>query len=357
MEKKNTEVAKAPTTVMLKADFGTIYCKESDGIFLKPIQARMQLFEAAGHFYKLKQKYAITAGGYRHLNRVASISIISPRKVIVDGKEADNPCIERDPKSKLIRAVFVRKIGVGLSPVGNVTVIDKTLYFNIRTYFIQALQAKMNKKKWANNKPTDEPEYQNCAKVGTEAARPEAEGSWAWYEIESPLGIWANFEHHAILSCLDEHTQRQKFGSRIAETIVERNILRDHPAIAVTQLSPTAGVANVTVYGYQHSLDNRDLQRIIRLAEKGVDGPGLEGLEVKAETITVVDEADEAVARKEAAEETTAEEQKAEDPEPLDADLKRNLKDQTETAQQKNDLELEQEFRAQMKKEKQGQDG
>jgi hypothetical protein len=221
---------------------------------------------------------------------VASISIVTPQSVIVDGRPVPNPNIERNPRTRTPEAVNLRKMGIGFSPAGNIVVIDKTMYFSLKTYFIQSIQAKMKKSP-------------GCAVYGVKNAMPKEEGSWVFYEVESPLGIWINYKAPAIIDCLEEHTQRQKFAERIATTIIERNILKDHPALAISQVyakgaSPDA-TAYVTVYGWQNDLEPRNLTEIMSQVEAGDE---TRDLEVKQGVITEVDEGEEKEAREEAAE-------------------------------------------------------
>jgi hypothetical protein len=275
-ESEGAAVEKPPeqTKAVLEAEFGKVYIKLSrDGHILRPIKASITLFERVGHIYKIagkgqSAKYAITSAGYRQLNKVASISILSPLTVVVDGHEQPNPWIERDKKTHGIRSVIVRKIGIGYSPAGNITAIDKTLYYNPYTYFIQSIQAKMKRTKWSGSQPTGEKEYPNAAVIGEANKKPDRKGSWVFFPIEEPLGIWANYEDDAISECLDEHTQRQRFGERIAQTIVERNILKDHPAIGVSNVlikgeAEGNHLAYVEVYGYRHDMGLPEIQALM----------------------------------------------------------------------------------------------
>jgi len=145
----------------------------------------------------------------------------------------------------------------------------------------------MKKKIWKSGKITDELEHPDCAKLGTEEKEPKEEGEWSFFKIEPPLGIWVNHADPAILDCIEEHIQRQRFGDRIAQTIVERNILRDHPAIAASTVTPKKKgektIAYVTVYGYRHDLEPPNINKILAQAERGE-----EVVEVEAETIEEV---------------------------------------------------------------------
>lgn len=293
--------------IVLTADFGKVYCRVRNGKLLRLVRAKMCLQERAGHIYKIKKEYAITSSGYVHLNKVASINIVTPQKVVVDDQEWPNPKIERHSRTKAIEAVNIRKIGIGLSPAGNITVIDKTLFYNIYTYFIQAIQAKMKRVEWDSGKPTDKKIHPNCAQIGTEQDKPKKEGSWAFFETTSPLGLWVNYEDPAIIDCLEEHTQRQRFGDRIAQTIVERNILKDHPAIGMSRVEPQEGgkegskKAYVDIYGYRHDFGPHNISDILEQAERGS-----KAIKVEAEVIEDVP-----VEEEEAVIEEMAEEEKA----------------------------------------------
>lgn len=279
-DKQSTAISKEETTYMVPLDFGEAFVKIDDhGNVLNPFRAKITLSEKKGHIYKINQNHAITSDGYIQLNKVASVNIVTPQSIIMDGEVKPNPFIERNKNTRIIETVNVRKIGVGFSPVGNITVIDKSLYYNIYTYFIQSIQAKMKKKVWKNGKPTDEPLYKDMAITGTKGDPPE-KGKWAFFETAFPLGIWVNYEHPAILDCLDEHTQRQKFGDRIAQKIVERNILKDHPAIGAKQVEVTGGKATVIVHGWRHSLKTDDINDIKGQAERGSEDLSIDKSEV-----------------------------------------------------------------------------
>jgi len=277
----------------LTADFGTVYQIVRGGQVMAAVKADMTLHEKLGHFYKMKDRSIITSIGYVHLNKVASISILTPQNVIVDGRPVPNPHIERDPKTKAILSVNIRKMGVGFSPAGSIVVIDKTLFYNVYTYLIQSIQKKMGDCKWDNSGgrafKTDVRKFPDCAVYGVAGKEPTTKGSWYFLPTEGALGIWINYEDQATVDCLEEHTQRQRFGDRIAQKIVERNILKDHPAIGATQVFTRGAeggqTANVTVYGFRNENNPRDIAAIMDAAEKGIEGFEGKRVEVKSEVI------------------------------------------------------------------------
>lgn len=308
MPKKTNESLAKPEQangekVELSADFGKVYVRVRGDQILRPIKATMTVYEKLGHFYKLRNDYPLIYEGYKHLNKVASINLLTPPKVTGDGREQPNPYIERNEKTKMIESVYIRKIGIGYSPAGNLTAIDKTLFYNVFTYFIQSIQAKMKKKVWKSGKPTDELMCPDCAEIGIEREKPKKDGKWLFLETAPPLGIWINYNDPAIVDCIDEHIQRQKFGDRIAQTIVERNILKDHPAIGISKVlakdSKEKGrYANVTVYGYRHEFEYPDIKNLLSQADSGS-----EVIDIKAETIEEVPYEEEAEVVKDTAKE------------------------------------------------------
>jgi len=299
-EARQAKVASKEKILELASDFGKVYCRVQGNEIMRPVRADMTLYEKLGHFYSIYAgkekdeeggadkkifKYALTSSAYIHLNKVASISIATPQFVIVDGVQQPNPYIERDPRTKAIQAVHIRKIGIGYSPIGAVVVIDKTLFYNIYTYFIQSVQAKMKKQKWENNRPAG-PLYPDAAELGIADEKPNKKGGWSFFPVEGPIGIWVNYQDQAIVECIDEHIQRQRFGDRIAQKIVERNILKDHPAIGVTNIFAKDGEsgkwASVVVYGYRHDKTAPNIAELMRKAETGDEAADFE---IKAEKI------------------------------------------------------------------------
>jgi len=298
-------------------NFAKVLARKHGSQILNPFEASLTLSEKRGHLYKMKGKHAITSTGYIHLNRIASISLVTPQEVVVDGQAYPNPHIERNNITKAIETVNVRKMAIGFSPVGNIVAIDKTLFYNVYTYFIQAIQAKMKATEWQKT----DLKYPNCAIYGTRRDKPDLGGKekWVFYETVRPLGIWIDYTHPAIIACLEDHTQRQRFGDRIAQKIAERNCLKDHPAIGVSQVSAyfekedtskENGKAEVKVYGWRHELDATAIKDIAKQAASGNEKIKTEASIIEAE------EEEEAEVIKETAVEEGVEEEKPKEKSP-----------------------------------------
>jgi len=91
--------------------------------------------------------------------------------------------------------------------------------------------------------------------------------------------LWINYRHDEVQAIMEEHTQRQRFGDRIAQSIVERNILKDHPAIGVSTVAASGdedkwgnisnASATVSVYGYRSTMGPLQINEILAKAESG----------------------------------------------------------------------------------------
>lgn len=271
---------------------GQVFIRRDEKGVAKSFKATVQLSQALGEVVVVQDKAIVTAAGYNKLNQLATVNILTPPSCIVDGVEQSNPHVERHPQTKVIQTVNVRKIAFGFSPTGNMVAIDKTLFFNIYTYFLQDLQAKIKKYPACgclgvkDSKPPmisyQSQEWKTTAQ-GKRYCEPGAvktidikEKPMAFYSIEEPVGIWVDISHPEILAAFESHVQRQKFGDRIAQTIVERNCLKAHPAIATTNVilggldrDGKNGTATVEVYGWQHDMNLKSLNNMADKISRG----------------------------------------------------------------------------------------
>ncbi len=257
------------TEGVLVEEFGKVFFKRRGLEIINPVKVIMTLSESSGHLYRVGGKTLITTKGYQFLNRVAAINTLLPREIIIDGHAYPNPHIERDPVSKAILTANVRVMGIGYSPVGNQVIIDRTVYYNTYTYLLQSIMAKMNKVRYKDGKATNEKLYPNCAVYGASDEPPDKLGKWVFLPISAPLGLWVNYQDEAIQACLEEHIQRQRFGDRIAQSIAIRNVLKDHPAIGVSEVSADdEGKAKVTVYAWRHIQSAAEIQTFMAAVEQ-----------------------------------------------------------------------------------------
>lgn len=302
------------TADIMKLGDGECYVVARDGKgAVRIIAAPVTLRKSLGEIDVIQNKPMITKDGYSKLNQVVNVNLLTPPRMMIDGVEQSNPHIERHPETKVIQSVSIRRVGIGYSPVGNLMAIDKTLFFNIRTYFMQDLQSLMKKfpaaaalgKKGSPPKSRKVKEISGWEKTASGKNRPifgaEKEvkfdaDSAEYYEIEGGVGVWVDLTHPEVLGLFNTHTQRQKFGDRIAQSIVDRNILKDFMALGQVQLD-RGDTARVLVYGYRHELD---FHKVENLAAQIASGEVSHGeVEVKS---AVVDVEYEEVVQAEAAE-------------------------------------------------------
>jgi hypothetical protein len=286
--KKNQNVAIVP-------DYGKIYVKRNEkGELMKPVRANVTLTTEKNQLYKVGSNWQPTAAAYNYLNKIASVSIVRPNSVIVDGEEKSNPFITRNPQTKIIESVFIRKMGIGYSASGNIVVIDKTLYYHLYTYFIESIQAKMKQVIWKSGKPTKEKKYPDLARLGKADNEELENAGWVFYPIELPVGIWLNLDDPVAQDIFAEHTQRQRFAERIADTICNRNILRDHPAIGIASVDPKEfqkknkkqAQTNVMIFSWRNEHSVSDINDMMMKAESD---DAKHGMEIKRETIVDAD--------------------------------------------------------------------
>lgn len=255
-----------------------------------------------------KKKWELDAEGFRKLNQIAGLNVITPPTVIVDGQEQHNPYYERNKITKAVEMIYLRKIVMGLSPLGNMVVIDKTLVYSNYTYFVEALSAMIQRnpqagvlgvaeerpkvfkhvpRKWNRDLWNGKGGYEY---LEDEAEEVDAPKTLKFFHVEGTFGIWIDFTHSAVLELVTAHTQKQKFLSRAAETTILRLCLQEHPAIAAkkVEIEMVNKVAQALVPVFFHHTD-MTLQQQADIAEAISEGRPIEGTEVRS---SVVDEAE-----------------------------------------------------------------
>ena len=293
--------------LVTKLGDGQVFVRQDDKGAVQCVRATVTLSKELGEVVEIQGKAVITVSGYNKLNQFASLNILTPTSCIVDGREQSNPYIERNPQTKVIQTIAIRKVAFGYSPIGNMTVVDKTLFFNIFTYFLQDLQAKIKKYPACgclglkDTKPTKIIYTLQEWKTTSDGKKYPVDGQkkevsvmdkpMAFYSIEEPVGIWVDISHPEIQDAFNSHTQRQKFGDRHAQSIVERNCLKTHPAIASSTVivDKATGTASVEVFGWQHKKTFQDLNEMAQEVSNGTSEVEIatyeEAQEVEAETI------------------------------------------------------------------------
>ena len=248
MENQKKELVKAEASQLKKVPGGAI----------KSVCAKIRLYEQKGELTNIQGKFTISAAGYNTLNKIAGISVLTPKKLILpNGDIVINPYPIVDPKSGSISKVWVKKLAIGYSPIGNLVITSSTLLYDVRMYFIQDLVKKIKKDKAAG-------------KICTESMLTDKEkATGIFLPTEGAIGVWGNLQNSDALTCFETFIQNKLFAERKAQTICERNCLKKHPALAFSQLM-VAGTekrhySEVTVHGWSHNLTKEDFMRLERM--------------------------------------------------------------------------------------------
>lgn len=241
---------------------GQVFIKRTPTGMVKAVKGKIRLEERKGHLAVIENKVMITAAGYREMNRLASVSIVTPNQLTLpDGKIVVNPYPIIDGHSGSISKVWVKKFGVGLSPIGNLTITSSTLLYDITMYCVQDLAKKVQFNKGAGK---------ICLRSGLSEAELK---NGIFLPIEGELGVWADYNHAEILKGLNTFIQNKLFAERKAQTVCERNVLKMHPALSQVYVEPQGPEkgkwADVIVVGWTHDFTKEDLLNFAAKAERG----------------------------------------------------------------------------------------
>lgn len=259
---------------------GNVFVKKTDGGQIRSVKGRMALSEKQGEIAVIQDKGMVTAKGFNKLNQIAGLSIVTPEKLTLpEGHTVVNPYPIIDPESGTISKVWVKKLAIGFSPIGNLVITSATLLYDVNMYFIQDLTNKVKYNK-------------DAGRVCMEAMLTEEEKrSGGFYKIQGPLGVYVDFTHKEILKAVDTFINKKQFAERNAQTICERLVMSKHPALAYPYVEvggPDKNrVAAVTVVGYVNEFDRKQLLDIAAQAERGeevkINGQRAEIIETTAE--------------------------------------------------------------------------
>jgi len=186
------------------------------------IKAVVELHETEKDLYSVHKVYKPTAQGYYKLNRVAGIKLITPKTLFFDGLEHNNPYIE-EFEGGAVKCVHLRKIGLGRDSTGNLSAIDQTISFSPMKYLVRDIM-KIDKKGVVKTI------------VKQEDFKPDPT---KWYiPVGMGLMVEADINHEDFQEKLCDYTNDLLFAERKAASILERNILKKHPAIGVDTVIP-----------------------------------------------------------------------------------------------------------------------
>lgn len=279
---KNLQTVPKQTEIAKLGD-GEVFVKRTNAGILRSVRGVVVLSEDKGHIADIGgNRLMYTQEAYEEANKIASISIITPPKLTLNtGEIVVNPYPILDPDSGTIAKVWVKKMAIGYSPIGNLVITSATLLYDTLAYFIQDLAKKIEKHKGSGKVCMKSMLTENELKTGV------------FHALQGELGVWADYTHPEILKALGTFIQKKLFAERLAQTICERLVYSKHPALVLGK--PTARVMRVPIIGFCHEHSQEEL---IELANKAAEAnPGEPGEvtevnsgDIKAQTIDVSSE-------------------------------------------------------------------
>jgi hypothetical protein len=260
---------------------GEVFIKRTQGGVIRSVKGAPTLREANGEFAVIQGKAMTTSKGFNSLNQIAGLSIITPQNLTLpDGQTVVNPYPVIDHESGTITKVWVKKIAIGYSPIGNLVITSATLLYDIRMYFIQDVMKKVQYNAGSGRVCLEQ------------MLTDEEKQKGIFLKIDGGLGVWADFSHKEILKALDTFINKKQFAERNAQSICERLVMSKHPALAHAAYVEPKGadkqkLARVPVVGYVHEFTKDQLMDIAEQAENGeeieVDGKKAEIIETLVE--------------------------------------------------------------------------
>ncbi|MBU3205179.1 hypothetical protein [Clostridium algidicarnis] len=278
---ENNQLAKEKQELAQLGD-GSVFIKRTSTGAIKAIRGKVKLEEKKGHIAVIQNKAMITATGYNSMNQFAGVSIITPEKLTLpSGDIVVNPYPIIDPESGTIDKVWVKKTAIGYSPTGSLVMTSSTLLYDIRMYFIQDLNKKVQYNKGAGRMCMEQMLTEEEKKKGM------------FLPIQGKMGIWVDLTHQEILKCMDTYIQNKLFAERKAQTIAERNALKKHPALCQvyvdTQGADKNKVGFVDVIGFNSDLTREDLLKLSEMTERGEEIKDYKGKRIEYIDANIID--------------------------------------------------------------------
>lgn len=242
--------------------------------------------EKSVHTYHVKGREMVNSDGYELLAGGAGVRIITPRylhrydrkeKAVI---EVGNPDIVIDDAGRIL-AVWIRKVAAGFLPNGELSIVERTLYFNIESYFMTSLMKKVSGKNTAA-KVMSQDEW--------DAKTPKDKEGYAFALTvpELKAGLMITLAHEDVLEVFKERQMIGQMAERRATTICERLVFDHHPAIAQANLaSAFKDKMHITIPVISVRHQSAALERLFISLAMG-EKPELPDIPIRYDTETVV---------------------------------------------------------------------
>lgn len=207
----------------------------------------------------------ISALGWDMLNQVLRVNVC----------QSPNIELVKTPSGKV---GAVRVSGAAIGSLGGVPQVHTlTLTYAFYEMFVGELVNKVKYNKTAGF-------------LGTKNQHPTTPGTWAWFEVEAPAGVWADLAHGEVMTCLKTLQDRRSKPDRAAFTFLKRNLIRTFaPGIQARCDSTTR---TVQIRGWYYPMTKDRMERICQMALSGKHGDAeVEYKPIEAQAITDGEEA------------------------------------------------------------------
>ena len=257
----------------------------------------------------------LTVPGYDAINRVAGCSVALPPTIQVDGKDRENPYVERYEDTGTttgdIRRIVICVVVAGMSQIGTPVVVRYTYEYEPGKEFLHALGKLAVDCDWKTKARTYEGVVEIVARDDFQAfveSQADKRARWKYVPMFSGVGYACNLAHPAVMAVYVEMLQVSKEAGKKAITVARRNAMRAHPALSrgAVEIDQATGKGFTTVTGWTASRDAvRDYHALMADLARGISadlrGAADAGVEVvdrvevfdpETETIDAMDEED-----------------------------------------------------------------
>jgi len=248
------------------------------GRLIKAMRTTVRLYASKKHVYEMKGTWAVTAEGYRILNKYAGVQVLTPPNVMVDGMEKLNPCIMRSDDGQ-IDYVYVRKVALGRAPMGNLVPIDYTLYFSPSQMLARDLIERFKPYVPKNGVAKPAAAWGRLVRKDALADEDLADATKQFVPYGGGLYLEIDLNHPEVIGKIADHANMVLFADRRAQTMCERNCLKAHPAIAVSKVEVVNGIAEVQIITWPQA--DESLEALDTIMGNIAAGNPIDGVEVQ----------------------------------------------------------------------------
>lgn len=273
-----------------------------DGRLSEAVLVKVSLSETEKQIYLNKGgKVEITSKGYKKLNQYAKISIVKPPNLIFKGQIKGNPYFIY--KEGYLRGAIIRAMGIGYTVGGGVVISEQTVNYDVGVVFANELLRNIKDYPESGFMAADDkdiPDKVTYLVNDKENEFPTKGRKWKYYQLDPWAGgAFVDPRSPNIVQLVASHMQRLSSLSTRINTMVEKQVLRNHPAIGIHYVINPDYIPNergkkdligtAEIYMWKTSLSE---ERILEVRQDIIDGKTFDDIRIltKHHDITEVEE-------------------------------------------------------------------